>query len=206
LIEGHPYSLDTWMKTPVTREQVASAHLPVSDGYFTDASGQETPRTQFEYIRDHLGYRLELQDATLPQRQALGQPMTLTVRLHNRGFATFCNPRPVFFVLIGADNHVYKLADSVADPRRWQPFRPGDPEFRPVLYTLTLQLETGLPPDVAPGEYRVGLWLPDAYGSLARDPRYAVRVANEEVPWWVDPQGHYGINVLGTVQVLPAGE
>ena len=44
---------------------------------------------------------------------------------------------------------------------------------------------------------------PDAAESLRLDPRYAIRVANRDVPWWTDPRGHYGINLLGVVEAAP---
>lgn len=32
------------------------------------------------------------------------------------------------------------------------------------------------------------------------DPRYAVRAANGDVPWWTDTQGRFGINILGAIE------
>ena len=34
--------------------------------------------------------------------------------------------------------------------------------------------------------------------------RVRVRVANRDVPWWTDPRGNYGINLLGVVEAVPA--
>ena len=39
-----------------------------------------------------------------------------------------------------------------------------------------------LPDDLASGEYRVGLWMPDAAPTLRGDERYAVRLVND-VEW-----------------------
>ena len=65
----------------------------------------------------------------------------------------------------------------------------------------TVRLDAALPEGLATGEYRVGLWLPDAAGSLRLDSRYAVRLANGDVVWWRDREGRYGVNVLGRVRV-----
>ena len=94
--EGKPYSIDDWLETGLTLKQLREAKLPISDGYFTDAAGNNVPRTQFEYIRDHLGYRLELQRATFPQRVNLGNVLSIEVELINRGFGVIHNPRPVY--------------------------------------------------------------------------------------------------------------
>jgi hypothetical protein len=198
--EGKPYSIDDWMQTPLTVEQVHEAKLPLSDGYFTDAAGNPVPRTQFEYIRDHLGYRLELQQAAFPREVPASGELTVEAELINRGFSTFHNPRPVYFVLIG-EKGVVELPVPDADPRQWQPYQPGDEEFKPLLHQFGLK--SRLPQDLKPGLYRLGLWLPDAAPSLRLAPRYAVRVANRDAPWWTDADGRYGVNVLGEVQVTP---
>ncbi|NUQ63091.1 MAG: hypothetical protein HUU20_11495 [Pirellulales bacterium] len=84
-------------------------------------------------------------------------------------------------------------------PRRWQPYRPGDEEFRPLVHRIVLTVP--LPATVKPGWHQLGLWLPDAGDSLRLDPRYSIRAANRDVPWWTDSQGRYGINVLGMLEV-----
>jgi len=101
---------------------------------------------------------------------------------------------------IARDPKVTELPVPGADPRQWQPFRPGDGEFKPIVHHIAWRgtLPTGGPP----GGQQIGLWLPDAAESLHRDPRYAVRVANRDAPWWTDMRGQYGINVLGVVEVV----
>ena len=44
-------------------------------------------RNLFDYIRDHLGYRLELQEATFPINISTNGTFKLTAELINRGFA-----------------------------------------------------------------------------------------------------------------------
>ena len=201
--EGKPYSIDDWVRTPLTADQVRAARLPLSDGYFQDDQGKDVPRTQFEYVRDHLGYRIELQSASFPAEIRAGDKLRGEVRLVNRGFSTLHNPRRVLVALIGRDGDVHALTTE-ADPRAWQPFAPADPQYTALVWTISL--DASLPDVLAPGDYRIGLWLPDAADSLRLDPRYAVRVANREVPWWLDRHGKYGINVLRTLRVGPGGQ
>lgn len=198
--EGKAYSIDDWIRTPLTLAQVKAARLPVSDGYFQDDLGGEVARTQFEYIRDHLGYRIELQSVSMPTAVKVGARLRCELRLINRGFSTLHNPRPVVVALVSRDGEVHALPTD-ADPRTWQPFAPGDAEHAPLVHTVVL--DTPLPADLPADGYSVGLWLPDASESLRLDPRYAVRVANGDVPWWCDREGRYGINVLGTLTVTP---
>ncbi|NLX55408.1 MAG: DUF4832 domain-containing protein [Planctomycetaceae bacterium] len=197
--EGKPYSIDYWLQTPVKADALQQAAMPLSDGWFADGLGQPAARSQFEYIQDHLGYRLELQKSTIPAQVKGGVEFTVEVELINRGFSTLHNRRPVCLTLIDQAGHVTELAVTAADPRQWQPFRPGDAEYTPLVHKITW---TGtLPAQVAPGWQQIGLWLPDAAESLRGDARFAVRVANRDVPWWTGPRGEYGINLLGIIEI-----
>lgn len=197
--EGKPYSIDDWMKTPLTIEQAREAKLPLSDGYFMDADGNDVSRTQFEYIRDHLGYRLELQRATFPQDMKTGDVLTVEVELINRGFGVIHNPRPIYFVLIDGDDCIVEFQAKDADPRTWQPYQPEDADYKPLIHKFGIQ--SRLPHEIKPGWYQLGLWMPDAHRNLRTDARYAVRIANRDTPWWTDVDGSYGVNILGIIQV-----
>lgn len=191
--QGKPYSMDVWARTPLTLQQAEEGRLPVSDGYF------DAPRTQFEYIRDHLGYRLELRRGSFPAAVAAGTGLPVRVELINRGFCTLHNPRPVVLVLVSSQGQVAAELTTAADPRDWQPTAPGDEACRPLKHLVEGALP--VPAGLAPGRYRLGVWLPDAATSLRLRPEYAVRVANEGVPFWVDGEGRYGINLIGEVKV-----
>ena len=198
--EGKPFSIDDWLHTPLSEEQVREARLPISGGYFQNTLGESVERTCFEYIRDHLGYRLELQHASIPEEAHVGETLAVQVELINRGFSTLHNPRPVFLALISEAGAVTEFPVPDADPRKWQPHQPGDPEFLPLTHRVDVRVH--LPGDIEAGWYQVGLWLPDVAESIRLDARYAVRVANRDVPWWVNGEGKYGVNVLGIVQVI----
>ena len=120
------------------------------------------------------------------------------MHLINRGFLALRNPRPVLVALVASDGTVHTLRAD-AGPRTWQPYRPDDPDFEPVVHTIALDSSTSA--DLTPGNYRIGLWLPDAAESLRLNPLYAVRVANDDTVWWRDGQNRYGINVFGIVAV-----
>ncbi len=198
--EGENYSIDRWLAIPVDPGRLHEAKMPISDGYFEDSFGSPVSRTRFEYIQDHLGYRLELQQARMPRQLSVGGELTVGVELINRGFSTLHNPRPVFVVLVGFDGRVIEFAAKDADPRRWQPFSPDDDTYAPLRHRV--DITSRLPDMVGPGWYRVGLWLPDAHERLHLDPRYAVRAANRDTVWWKDREGHYGVNLLGVMEIV----
>lgn len=197
--EGKSGAIDRWMQVPLTLDEVRRAKLPVSDGYFEDDSGIAVLRTQFEYIRDHLGYRLELQSASFPLTVEPGSVLPVKVQLVNRGFSVIHNPRPVYFVLIDDNDRVIEFRVEDTAPRTWQPFQPGDETYQPLVQKIEDQIS--VPTDLELGRYRLGLWMPGASQSIRMDSRYAVRVANRDVPWWTNAEGGCGVNILGEIQM-----
>lgn len=197
--EGKPFSIDDWMQTSITPEQVREAKLPLSDGYFEDANGYEVQRTQFEYITDHLGYRIEMQRAIFSKTANIGGEVTVAAELINRGFSTIHNPRPVYFVLINNDGEIFEFPVEDSDPRKWQPHKPGDKDCGPLTHKISAKIS--LPDNLRAGWYQLGVWMPDKYESIRMDPRYALRVANRDVSWWTDANCSYGVNILGLIQI-----
>jgi len=198
--EGKVLSIDHWRSRPVTRQQLERARLPISRDWFTDHVGKEVARTQFEYIRDHLGYRLELQQATFTARVPSGARLKVEIELVNRGFSTLFHERPLEFALIDRHGSVRSFAVPDVDIRRWYPHHPGDATFVPLSHTISFQTE--LSKELAPGHYSLGLWLPDASQRLRTRSDYAIRVANGDVPFWISPRGDYGINLIGAIEVV----
>ena len=86
-----------------------------------------------------------------------------------------------------------------ANPLDWQPFQPEDSTYTPLTHSVDLSLR--LPDSVAPGKYRLGLWIPDGSERLKYNSRYAIRCANGNTTWWVSEDGKYGVNVLTIVEV-----
>lgn len=197
--EGKPFSIDGWKTRMLSRADIEKQKMPASDGYFEDGAGNAVSRSAYDYIRDHLGYRLELQEASFAAVIEPGKEQPVKVALVNRGFSTLFNPRPVFLVLIGEGGTIDAMERVQADPREWQPYASGDETFTPFTHVFEGVLR--VPAELKRGGYMVGLWMPDASERLRDDGRYAVRVANRDVPWWTKPSGAFGVNILGAVTV-----
>jgi hypothetical protein len=198
---GTKAAIDRWLSTSITKQQVKQHELPLSDDYFTNNLGEIVSRTQFEYIRDHLGYRLELQQARFPDEITSGQQLQVDIQLINRGLAIPYNPRSVYVTLVDLDGNVTAFKTE-ANPRHWQPYKPGKPlyeGYEPLVHRIALKRK--LPADLEPGIYRVGLWLPDQATKLRLRPEYAIRVANRYTPFWTNTDGEYGINLIGELRV-----
>ena len=134
-------------------------------------------------VRRRLGYRFELASVQHSETVQPGGVLRLAITLKNQGFAAPFNERPVYVVLEGATRVVAKLA---FDPR----------QFLPEKGPITLTSFVRVPASLAPGQYRLALWLPDADARLQKRPEYAIRFANQAV--W---EANQGDNTLGTVSV-----
>lgn len=155
LFEGKNYSIDYWKAVPVDPMFLRDKKLPVSNGYFESETGKHIWRSYYEYIRDHLGYRLELQDADISYEN--GRVFGF-IRLINRGFSAPVNPRPVYLRL---GKNAYLIECEI---RRWYSM-----EEQKLVFDFPVQLDANCP---------VGLWLPDGAESLRNNTEYAIRCAN----------------------------
>lgn len=136
-------------------------------------------------IERRLGYRFRFVRAIHDDVVAPGGTLTLELQVKNDGFAAPYNERPVFVVLAGGGVRVALPVDQ--DPRRW---RPGEETRFTARVTV--------PDDLVPGEYHLGLWLPDAAPTLQARPDFAIRFANPEV--WDEATG---TNLIGTIMIEP---
>ena len=138
-------------------------------------------------IERRLGYRFALDRVSHTEAVPPGGLLAVEIELHNSGFAAPFNRRPVDLVLTdGTTRRSVRLAGL--DARQWQP---GSPT------TVTAVLR--LPADLAPGDYTLALRLPDEAANLAGDPRYAIRLGNDDV--WDEVTGD---NVLTRSLVVDA--
>mgnify|MGYP005870607963 FL=1 len=198
--ENNPpeYSMVVWKKTMITEDSLLQHHMPVSDSYFRKKDGTKVKRNVFDYIRDHLGYRIELQSLQLPSKFVSGKENVLKLSLKNRGFATVFGEHPVYFVLIDDAGEVTEFPTD-ANPKNWQPFEPKDSTYTSLTHTVDVSLE--LPASLTAGTYKLGLWIPDGSERLRYNPRYAIHCANGDTDWWISKDGKYGVNVLTAVEV-----
>lgn len=166
LFEGVPgYSMDVWKRVPVDPMYILDCKLPFEEDYFTDASGRHVWRSYYEYIRDHLGYRLVLKSAEVSDSCRAGGAFRATVEIVNQGFSSPVNPRPIQLVL--RDKCAEYRLEFMTDIRRLAAGK---------RHVLTL--EATLPTEMRGGLYRVGLAMPDGSVELRARPEYAIRCAN----------------------------
>jgi hypothetical protein len=186
-----------WRQKQVSASDLASAGLPLDPAYFQNVTGT---RSVFEYIRDHLGYRLRLTHADFAP--VVNDTFSVKVSVVNDGFSAPHIPRTAFLVLLDQAGARVRQQALSAEWTTWQGACATEYQADGVwttrnapcpaaTYTLQGTLDAaGLPA----GTYSLGLWLPDAHDALRGNPKYAVRVANGDTPW----VGPLGVNKLAT--------
>ncbi len=131
----------------------------VINGWQTAGCGTE--------IKNRLGYRFAMQRVAHNSSVRPGGVLDVEIAIKNYGFAAPFNARPVYVVLTGGGKRqVAQL--TAADVRRFAPA---------TVTTLTTKLR--IPAGTVAGTYSLSLWMPDAAASLQNDPRYAIRLAND---------------------------
>lgn len=146
-------------------------------------------------IMANLGYRFVLNEASWTSDVRPGEILDVTLRIANAGYAAPYNERPCFLVLRNACGRAF-IARLPADPRTWHP-------TSPLRRPTELAFRVRLPASIAPGRYRLSLWLPDAAPALQHDPRFAIRLANEGEGMWNAATGE---NILTEELEIAAGK
>lgn len=98
-----------WKKLPVTREWLEFNNLPYTNGWFVNSEGNTVYRTVFEYIRDHLGYKIT---ATELKTETSGNSLSAELKLCNNGFSAAFNLE-ASLVLLNSSGEAVASTDAV---------------------------------------------------------------------------------------------
>jgi len=131
-------------------------------------------------IKNNLGYRFVLKNASFPAKAKAGATNKVTINLDNVGYASPFNPRPVQLVLRNSNTGVVKIFAITTDVRKW------------FSGSIALEESFTLPADITAGEYDLLLNLPDNYASISSRSEYSIRLANADM--WEETTGYNKLN------------
>ncbi len=174
LAHGYYANNAYWKRLLLSKENLEALNIPYHPKYFNDNKGNLTNRTAYEFIRDHLGYRLYFKPGNETFVQNSNQ-LNYAIDIQNYGFSTLHNPREVHVVLLDGDNNVVATDLSSSDPSTWQPYAPGDDNYSTLTHTISgsLTLPKGL---TKSSDYKIGIWLADPI--LKNNKKYDIQLAN----------------------------
>lgn len=140
-------------------------------------------------IRD-MGYRIVLQKGEFSGQHAPGSELHAAITLQNTGYAPPFNPRKVELILRSKDGNTTYTASLPDDPRKWQPYK-----------TVTMDAKVALPADIATGDYKLYLYLPDPENSIHDRAEYAIRLGNKDC--WEAATGYNDLGVDIQISASP---
>ena len=159
-----------WATYEKTTAEMSRLHWTfIQSGYAETTTNYWRNNGTFDELNRKMGYRYQLVKGTYSDQVAAGAKLSVNLQLKNVGYAPLYNERHAYIVLKNG-NKTYPI-QLASDPRTWLP--------NGVVTTINEQLT--VPTNVPDGTYQLYLYLPDAYASIASDPRYAVRFANTNV-------------------------
>ena len=177
-----PDKAAVWASYEASTTEMSTMHWTFIKSGYSEVVTRDLWRVNhtFDTLNMYMGYRYQLLNATLPAAATIGNEVNIAMNIKNVGYAPLYNERHAYLVFKNATDSFAIQLDT--DPRRWLP----NGEIAAINEDITI------PNDAPIGTYHLYLNLPDAYASLAHDPRYSVRFANEDV--W---DAESGMNDLG---------
>ncbi|MCI8332128.1 MAG: DUF4874 domain-containing protein [Clostridiales bacterium] len=82
-----PLAMRLWQNVEMPLSFLKENGMPIDPAYFTDDQGNNIRRSAFDYLRDHLGYRLKAQTLAVQGRIAPNETIELALTVNNMGFA-----------------------------------------------------------------------------------------------------------------------
>ena len=131
-------------------------------------------------IKQKLGYRFVLENATLPLKQSLKDSLKIEVQLKNIGFASPYNPRQAVLILRNSQTkEIYEILLKTS-VQKW------------FSGTHNITESIKLPKEIKAGNYEVLINLPDEAQNLKNNPAYSIQLANQNI--WESATGYNSLN------------
>lgn len=197
--QNYELNIASWKNIPVTAEMLRSNEILFDESYFKDEDNKEVARSFYEFVRDHLGYRLNLLDesSVSVENGEINYDLTIT----NTGFATVVNPKDIYLVLIDSNNEIVQKIKINVNPKDWVPYNdnPLEAQHHKVQGKSSI--------NIGSGTYKVGIWMPDANivnteSPSEGDARFNIRFAlNGKITHWWSKQNKYMVNIFSELEI-----
>lgn len=176
LMGGETCAVSSYCECPVTMKDMEDFHWTyLNIEYNRQVHNVWKNGGCWDEIERRLGYRLALTDM-YHSAFAAGQDATVAVQIKNSGFAAPMNGRGFELILVDGNGKKTVYAFDDVDPRYWFANR-----------TVNVEKVISIPAD-ASGKCTLYLNLPDPKPTLHDNPRFSIRLANNNV--WEDATGY----------------
>ncbi len=160
-LEAPDSVMQRWIEKEVlTPKQLDDLGIIYDPAWFSDGNGNTVKRNPYEFIRDHLGYRISLDSAELTKKK---DSASIKLILKNYGFAAAFNMKSGFAVL--DENFKVVSEVSAGTPEKWYSHSAENWESTEILkHTVSANLK--LP--TKSGKYYIAFYLKNSAGESAR--------------------------------------
>ena len=176
LMGGETCAVSPYCECPVTMKDLEDFHWTyLNIEYNRQVHNVWKNGGCWDEVERRLGYRLALTDV-YHSEFAAGKDCTVAVQVKNSGFAAPMNGRAYELILVDGNGKKTVYAFDDVDPRYWFANR-----------TVNVEKVISIPADAA-GKCTLYLNLPDPKTTLHDNPRFSIRLANENV--WEEATGY----------------
>jgi hypothetical protein len=130
----------------ITPEMLDTEGIIYDPAWFYDDNGKLVHRNPYEFVRDHLGYKVQAQNMTIRGEFKKDSLMTFNIKLKNYGFAAAFNIESGYMILDKDYNVVSEV--KAGEPSKWYSHDPENWKSTEILEhtvsgDLTLPKESG---------------------------------------------------------------
>lgn len=160
---GPDTNIGKWKNEFLTESWLKSKGIQYDPAWFRNKAGQTIKRNMFEFVRDHLGYKLVAQRIKMTGSGKTSSTISIEMPLINYGFAAAFNLKSGFAIL-DANDKVVSTVES-GNPETWYNRDPDNyADSRNLTHTLKASMKL---PDKA-GRYKLAFYLKNTGNQYAR--------------------------------------
>lgn len=154
--------MNRWKGQEITMKMLDKEGIIYDPSWFLDENGAVTWRNCYEFIRDHLGYKISAKELSVSWSANAEDKLKVDMSLINYGFAAAFNMESGF-ALLDKDGKV--ISEVVTgEPSKWYNRNP-DEAFSTEILTHNISAE--LDPPTQKGEYSIAFFLRNTMGVYA---------------------------------------
>ena len=152
--------METWERQEINKEWLDAQGIIYDPNWFVNDSGATVPRNCYEFIRDHLGYKIVADNVKV---NAADGKIKVDMGFKNYGFSAAFNLKSGFAIL----NDKYEVVSEVevGDPSKWYSH---DPENWKSTEVLSYNLSGELDAPSESGTYYIAFFLRNTMGMGAQ--------------------------------------
>ena len=155
--------MNRWKSEPLTATKLDNKGIIYDPNWFLDDKGNTVNGNPFDFLRDHLGYRIVAEQASVNWSGNSSDKIAVSMTFKNYGFAAAFNMISGFAILDSENNVVSEIA--AGEPKTWYNRDPDEPSSPHVLtHTVSAELD-GIKKK---GTYKVAFYLRNTMGTYAR--------------------------------------